>query len=83
MNDTRTIKDLVNKLRHIALKLDQENINIIFPSLYPSPAENAGPEFIDEVMPINEAITIIKDGGVMDASHAAALVHFIADMMDE
>ena len=85
MNHTRTIKDTVNKLRRIAFKIEQKNINMLFPSLYPSDAEG-GADATDELVQlkiIDEALDTIRRGGRLDASRVSALVHYIADMMQE
>ena len=84
MNDTKTTNDLVNELRGISKAIRQRNANMLFPSLYPAPAENVGPEFIDEPVPlISEALDTIRRGGRLDAARVSALVHYIADMMEE
>ena len=86
MNDTKiTNEKLVCELRDISDAILQRNKDMRFPSLYPSwTAEGAGPEFFEDAMPlIDDALDTIRRGGRLDATRTAALVHYIADMMEE
>ena len=84
MNDTKTTNDLVKELRHVSkmMQFHRADANITFPPLYPP--ENAGPKFIEAPIPlIDEALSTIRRGGKLNTTCAAALVYYIADMMEE
>lgn len=77
-NDEKTTNELVEQLRSVARAVEQHEINMLFPSLYPPPGID---EPMEPLVRINEALHTIREGGRLDSQSVHQLIHYIADMM--
>ena len=72
MNDTKAINDVATHLRDVAQAVRKTGRATLFPACGP-----ADDPFVDK------ACETIERGGQLDATSLAALLHYIADMMEE
>ena len=83
MNDARTTNELVEQLRSVSKAVERHGIEMLFPRLYPAPAECYGigeNEWL-QMRRIAEACDVMRQGGKLDTQCVAAIIHYIADQM--